>query len=259
MTSLLFNLYLYSLTGFFALVGAPLALLPSSRPLRAWICWWSRSVRFGMMHIAGITVEIRGREFMPTHETAIIAAKHHSYIDAVLVFSELPNLAAVAMAELSDVPFIGLVFKKLGMIMIDRTGGKGAHHLASGADRAIREGRPILIYPEGHIPEVGIRVPYKKGVWHLQKSCALPVVPVATNIGLRWSQNRWAKTRGHAVIEFMAPIQPGKEPGPFMEVLEACIEDRTGTLLNEAGFKRPSLSAATSSTMAANLALIPYV
>lgn len=255
MTSLLFNTALYGATAFFAILGAPLALLPSDKPLRAWISLWARTVRFGMRHIAGITVEIRGREFMPRGETAIIAAKHHSFIDAVLLYAEMPQVAAVAMAELAKIPFVGLVFKRLGMIMVDRAGGKGARHLKSGAQDAIAKGRPILIYPEGQIPEVGQRVPYKKGVWHLQKACDLPVIPVATNIGLRWSQNKWQKSRGHAVVEFLAPIESGKDVGAFMEELETRIEERTADLLVEAGFtpkpQRPNLFA----TKPANLAL----
>ena len=161
MTSFLFNLYFYALTAVFAFVGAPLALLASPAPLRNWILRWSRYVRFGMKHIAGITVEIRGREFMPQDGPAIIAAKHHSFIDAVILYSEMPDIAAVAMAELAEMPLVGGVFKKLGMIMVDRSGGKGARHLASGASRAIKQGRSILIYPEGHIPEVGVRAPFR--------------------------------------------------------------------------------------------------
>lgn len=237
MSSLLFNTCFYVMTALFAVLGAPLALLPTDTALRGWISLWARGVRFGMKHIAGITVEIRGREFMPTDATAIIASKHHSFVDAVLLYAEMPNIAAVAMAELSSVPFIGLVFRKLGMIMVDRTGGKGAHHLKAGANRAIEAGRPILIYPEGQIHEVGVRQPYKKGIWHLQEASGLPVLPVATNVGLRWSQNKWVKTRGHAVIEFLAPIAPGKDIAAFMNELENRIEDRTTVLLAKAGHK----------------------
>lgn len=259
MLSLLFNLYFYALTAFYALVGSPMTLLRSSRPLQTWIFWWSRCVRFGMKHIAGITVEIRGREFMPINGSAIIAAKHHSFIDAVILYSEMPGTAIVAMAELLKKPLIGPVLKKLGMIMIDRSGPKGAHHLATGADRAIAQGRSIVIYPEGYIPRVGDRVPYKKGVWHLQNTSGLPVVPVATNLGLRWSQNDWVKTPGPAIIEFMAPIQPGKARGPFMADLETRIEGQTGTLLAEAGYKPVSARPAASSPGPQNLAFIPDV
>lgn len=255
MTSLLFNLYFYGLTVFFAIGGAPLVALRSSTPLRKWIFWWSRSVRFGMKYIAGITVEIRGRDFMPKDATAIIAAKHHSYIDAVILYSEMPDIAAVAMAELADVPVVGLLFRKLGMIMVDRNCGQGMHHLASGAEKAIEEGRPIVIYPEGQIPVVGVHVPFKKGVWHLQRACDLPVIPVATDIGLRWSQNKWKKVRGRAVVEFLRPIAAGMECDAFMERLQASIDGQTDALLEEAGFRHPDASPAKSRTMPATLAL----
>lgn len=237
MTSLLFNLYFCVLTGLFAVIGAPLALLRTDKALRGWICLWARAVRAAMKHIAGITVEVRGREFMPRGEAAIIASKHHSFVDAVLLYAEMPAIAVVAMAELSNIPVVGLVFRKLGMIMVDRTSGKGALHLKSGASRAIEAGRPILIYPEGYIPEVGVQVPYKKGVWHLQQASNLPVVPVATNVGLRWSQNKWQKNSGHAIIEFMAPIESGLDVRDFMSELETRIEVRTALLLAEAGYK----------------------
>lgn len=255
MSSLLFNTYFYALTSAFAVLGAPLALLPTDKALRAWISLWARGVRFGMKHIAGITVEIRGREFMPTDETAIIASKHHSFVDAVLLYAEMPNIAAVAMAELSKVPFIGLVFRKLGMIMVDRASGKGARHLKAGADSAIKAGRPILIYPEGQIHEVGVRAPYKKGIWHLQEASSLPVVPVATNVGLRWSQNKWVKTRGHAVVEFLAPIAPGKDIRAFMNELENRIEDRTTVLLAKAGHEPAIKHMRSRFRPAAHLAL----
>jgi 1-acyl-sn-glycerol-3-phosphate acyltransferase len=237
MSSLLFNLAFYSSTFFFACLSAPLALLRSARPLTKWIHLWARTIRFLMKHIAGITVEIRGREFMPRGQTAIIAAKHHSFVDAVLLFAEMPEIAAVAMKELSEVPFVGLVFRKLGMIMVERGGSKGAGHLARGANQAIEAGRPILIYPEGQIPPVGTRIAYKKGVWHLQKQHALPVIPVATNLGLCWSQNNWKKNKGHAVVEFLAPLKPGLQSETFMADLENRIESATKALLEEAGYK----------------------
>lgn len=245
MTSLLFNIYFYGLTGFMAIIGSPLALLRTSKPLVTWVSWWAKAIRYGMKHIVGITVEIRGREHMPVEKTAIIAAKHHSYVDAVLLIAEMPQVAVVAMKELAKVPFVGLVFKKLGMIMVERGSRNGVRHLADGAAEAIASARPILIYPEGHIPPVGVRVPYKKGVWHLQQAHGLHVVPVATNLGLRWSQNNWQKTAGHAVIEFLPPLRPGLKSGTFMADLENRVESATAVLLEEGGYEPVSSNSGT--------------
>lgn len=233
MTSFLFNIYFYAVTVIFAILATPLAFLKSNRPLATWIHWWSITVRFGMKHVGRITVEFRGQEHRPEGETVIFAAKHQSLIDAIILYSEMPNLAAVAMAELATRPLIGRIFQKLEMIMVDRFGGSGARSLARGADAAIAKGRPIVIYPEGEICPVGERGTYKKGVWHLQKTHSLPVVPVATNIGLCWEQNKWQKKKGHAVIEFLPPIKPGLIAETFLADLENKIESKTQVLLKE--------------------------
>lgn len=266
MRSLLFNIYFYSLTILCALLGAPLTLLKSNQPLRRWVHLWARAVRWGMARIGGITVEFRGLENVPKGEPVLLAAKHQSIIDGVLLLSEMPDLATVAMAELSKRPVIGRICHKLEMIMVDRFGGRGAHHLARGAARALDKGRPIVIYPEGEIRRVGERGTYKKGIWHLQKTSGLPVIPVATNVGLRWEQNRWKKNKGHAVVEFLAPIAhkaPGHAARTFLADLENKIESATLALLKEGrGTARPGhprRSAAVNSIPVPAIALTPQV
>ena len=233
MTSFLFNMYFYAVTASYAILATPLAFLRSNKPLATWVHWWSRSMRFGMKHIARITIEVRGQEHRRDGETVIFAAKHQSIIDAIILYSEMPNLAAVAMAELSSRPVIGRIFHKLEMIMVDRANGSGARSLASGAEKAIAKGRPIVIYPEGEIRPVGERGTYKKGVWHLQKAHGLPVVPVATNMGLCWEQNKWKKNKGHVVVEFLPPVKPALEVGTFLSDLENKVESKTQSLLRE--------------------------
>jgi 1-acyl-sn-glycerol-3-phosphate acyltransferase len=59
----------------------------------------------------------------------------------------------------------------------------------------------------------------------------LPVVPVATNLGLFWPQQDFAKHPGTATIEFLDPIAPGLDKAEFMQRLESMIETRTAELI----------------------------
>jgi 1-acyl-sn-glycerol-3-phosphate acyltransferase len=81
---------------------------------------------------------------------------------------------------------------------------------------------------------VGERFRYRTGVFHLYRDFDLPVVPVATNLGLFWPQEDWAKHPGTAVIEFLAPIPTGLDKEVFMARLETAIEARTAELVAEA-------------------------
>jgi len=62
----------------------------------------------------------------------------------------------------------------------------------------------------------------------------LPVVPVASSLGVFWPQEAWTKHPGTAVLEFLDPIPPGLPRREFMTRLQAAIEDRTAELVAEA-------------------------
>jgi 1-acyl-sn-glycerol-3-phosphate acyltransferase len=59
----------------------------------------------------------------------------------------------------------------------------------------------------------------------------LPVVPVATNLGLFWEQTSKIKRPGTATIEFLDPIETGLDRTPFLNRLETAIETRSQELI----------------------------
>jgi 1-acyl-sn-glycerol-3-phosphate acyltransferase len=59
----------------------------------------------------------------------------------------------------------------------------------------------------------------------------MPVVPVATNLGLFWPQQDFKKNPGTATVEFLDPIPTGLGRQDFMTRLEAAIETRTAELI----------------------------
>jgi len=132
-------------------------------------------------------------------------------------------------------PLIGWVLKRAGAIIVNNGGGRKAiESLKSGIDRSRGETRPILIYPEGHLTQVGTGKPYRKGVYRLATSLERPVVPVATNLGCFWPQQEWGKHPGTAVIEFLEPISHRLDGTSFMATLETTIEAHTRQLEEEA-------------------------
>ncbi len=95
-------------------------------------------------------------------------------------------------------------------------------------------GQRVLIYPEGHLAPVDYHFKYKAGIWHMYRDMVVPVVPVATNLGLFWHQQTFEKTRGVAIIEFLDPIEPGLEKSEFLEMLTQRVEEATAKLVAEA-------------------------
>lgn len=234
MRSFLFAVAYWSLSIGYGLTAAFAALAPG-RAATSWIIRrYVRRMVQAMRVFAGIRLEVRGRERVPDG-AVIIAAKHQSWGDGYCVYSQFDDLAFVTGDHLERFPLLGTVLRKLGAIVVNNCGGIEARKaLQHRAAEARAEGRRILIYPEGNLARVGERFRYRTGVFHMYRDFDMPVVPVATNLGLYWPREEYRKCPGTAVLEFLEPIPTGLEKAEFMARLEAAVENRTQALIAEA-------------------------
>lgn len=216
-------------------LAAVIAALAPGREATGWIIrrYVKRMVQ-AMRVLAGIRVQYRGEDRLPSG-AFIIAAKHQSWGDGFSVYDRVENLAFVTGDHLEKFPLMATVLRKLGAIVVNNCGGRDARDaLKHRAADAHREGRRILIYPEGNLAKVGEKFRYRSGVWHMYRDFDMPVVPVATNLGLFWSQEAFRKTPGTATLEFLDPIPVGLPKDEFLARLEAAVEGRTAELVAEA-------------------------
>ncbi len=241
MRIILFQAAYWATSAFFALTSIPLLLVPSRRPTVAWIRRYTQTMTFFMRTIAGVKIVVRGRERLPDGP-CIIAAKHQSWGDGIVMFSELSDLAFVTGDHLEKFPLLGGILRKMGAIIVDNCGGAYARARLVDVElkKAQDENRRILIYPEGHLAPVGERYRYRRGVYHMYAAYGCPAVPVATNLGLYWPQQSWRLTPGEAVIEFLDPLPPGLEKEEFMARLETAVEKRSLELVGRTAESLPA-------------------
>lgn len=231
MRSFAFAVAYWVLSVFYASLAAIVSVLPGRAPLQFVIRFYTRRMLWAMRGVAGIKVELKGQEHLP-QGAFIIAAKHHSWGDGFVMFANVDNLAFVTGDHLENIPLLRGILRKLGAIVVDSCGGPEARKaLSDRAAAAFAEGRRILIYPEGHLAKPGQRFRYRLGVYYMARDFNLPVVPVATNLGLFWRQQDFKKTPGTATVEFLEPIMPGEDKDAFMKKLEAVVEGRTNELI----------------------------
>ncbi len=234
MRSFTFNLAYWALSIGYGLTAAFAALAPGRRATTWVIRRYVRRMVQAMALFAGIHLKVRGKERLP-QGAFIIASKHQSWGDGFATYDQFDDLAFVTGDHLEKFPLLGTVLRKLGAIVVNSCGGHTARAaLKQRAADAHREGRKILIYPEGHLAKVGEKYRYRSGVWHMYRDFDMPVVPLATNLGLFWSQEEARKTPGTATLEFLAPIPTGLPKDEFLARLEAAIEGKTAELIAEA-------------------------
>ena len=229
--SLLFTLVFYVCSTVMAIVMLPMLLAP-----RAWMIAafrvWARLTIWALAVFAGIRLEVRGREHMPTGP-ALLAPKHQCLFDTIVPLALLPDCSLVMKKELMAIPFYGWYAAKSGMIVVDRQGAAKTMRklLADGRDR-LAQNRQLLIFPEGTRKAPGADPDYKPGVAALY-GLGVPCIPVATNSGVHWPAHGFLRRPGTIVVEFLEPIAPGLKRPAFMQELERRVETASNALLAE--------------------------
>ena len=221
--SALFTTGFYSWSIFLGLALIPTLVLP-----RGALLWcvrlWVRGIAVMLRVLAGVHVEIRGRENIP-QGAAIIASKHQSEWEANVFNEILHDPVYIIKKELGLIPMYGLYARKMRMIFIDRSGRAKTMKkiIAQGRERAA-QGRALVIFPEGTRVRAGERQPYQIGVAGLYAQLDLPVVPVVHNSGMHWPKQTYRKIPGPIVIEFLPAIPPDLPKREFMARLETTME-----------------------------------
>lgn len=231
--ALLFNILFYLWTAVYSVLMVPLLAAPRAVVARI-ARFWNRSVVWLLAAVVGLRYEIRGRQNMPDRP-AIFAVKHQSAWETIALIVLLGDPVYVLKRQLFAIPGFGWYLARLGNIGIDRRGAAGAlKALVREAGRALQQGRPVVIFPEGTRVAVGSRRPYNPGVAALYAMLPAPVVPVALNSGLFWGRRNFMKRAGTITIEFLPAIPPGLPRAEFMAELEARIEEASERLVAEA-------------------------
>lgn len=253
MRSFFFAIGFWWISILYVLMAAVLALVPGHHGVRWGVRRYTRRM-VQLMTLVGIKPEARGVERLPP-APFIVAPKHSSYGDGFMMYVQFKDIAFVTGDHLERFPLVPKVLEKLGAIVIDNCGGPEARKdLAASFAKAAEDKRIVLIYPEGHLTKVDEHKRIRAGVWHMQEASQWPVVPVATNLGLRWQQEDYRKYPGPAVIEFLDPIPPGLGKDEFIEQLGEAIRTNTDRLIDEGrawdranGIERVAVSAPEAS------------
>jgi len=226
--SALFNLYFFGMTTVLTLAGTVQAFVAPERSLRVAVLW-ARLVVAGARVICGIRLEVSGREWLPTGGPALIASVHQSAFDTLVWLTLVPRCCYVMKRELLRIPVLGPLMGKTGMIAVDRTAGAASmRHLLREADRAVREGRQIVIFPEGTRGAPGQLLPLQPGVAALAARTGLPVIPVVTDSGLCWGRRAFHKRAGVIHIRLCPPIAAGTPREILMRELDSALRSGVG-------------------------------
>lgn len=232
--SLIFIVQMYLAMAVIGLLWLPYALYSRDGAVSAChaFCRW---VRLTLRLLCGLRTDVRG--MVPVGEE-LIAPKHQSFLDIILIYGALPRAKFIMKAELRFAPILGWYALRIGCVPVNR-GKRGAAITKMMRDVKSGQADPgqLIIYPQGTRVAPGAYLPYKVGTAALYAQLGQPCVPVAANVGVFWPKRGITRHPGLAVVEFLPAIPPGLANTEFMAKLEEAVETASNTLLAEAGFQ----------------------
>lgn len=127
----------------------------------------------------GSSIHITGLENVPDTGGVLFVANHQSNFDIPILIGHVPrDKGFIAKLELLKVPTFSRWMKYLGCIFIDRKDPRQSLTAINDAALQLKEGRSLVIFPEGTRSADGTVGPFKAGGLRLAIKAGVPIVPV---------------------------------------------------------------------------------
>ena len=206
-------------TLFVILTGVPLSFV-SPDWLHTYARFWAR---VGLV-LAGVRLEVSGREHIPAGRPVLYMSNHQGNFDILALYAGLPGqFRWLAKEELFRVPLFGLAMRRTGYIPVNRGDRRKAAASMKYAVERITSGASVVVFPEGTRSPDGSLLPFKKGGFMLALDAGAPLVPVAIS-GSREimpKHSRWIRGGTIRVDIFPAVPTEGKSTHDRDAIMQA--------------------------------------
>ncbi|WP_452220588.1 lysophospholipid acyltransferase family protein [Lacinutrix salivirga] len=137
--------------------------------------FWARFILIGM----GFKTKIEREEIPEPKKSYMFIGNHTSMVDIMLMLVTVKNpFVFVGKAELAKIPLFGFFYKRTS-ILVDRNNPKSRQAVFLRAQKRLKQGLSICIFPEGLVPEEHILLDeFKDGAFRLAINHKIPIVPL---------------------------------------------------------------------------------
>lgn len=136
---------------------------------------WARFILIGM----GFKTKITAEQTPNPDKSYMFIANHTSMADIMLMLVTVKNpFVFVGKAELAKIPLFGFFYKRT-CILVDRSSAKSRQAVFLRAQKRLKQGASICIFPEGLVPEEDVLLAeFKDGAFRLAINHQIPIVPI---------------------------------------------------------------------------------
>lgn len=136
---------------------------------------WARMI----LLTSRVRLRVTGLQNLKPQTPYVLCVNHQSHMDIPIILAALPlQFCFAAKKELFRYPFLGWHLRRSGHVPIDRENPRAAVKALREAAETIRNGLPVVIFPEGGTSIDGDIRPFKGGGFMLATKSLADVVPV---------------------------------------------------------------------------------
>ena len=177
---IVYRIWFYILVALPILVLLPILLISISR--EQWYPFffklarfWAKFILFGM----GFRVKIEREQVPERHKSYMFIGNHTSMTDIMLMLVSVKNpFVFVGKKELAKIPLFGFFYKRT-CILVDRSSERSRKAVFLRAQKRLKQGLSICIFPEGGVPDEAVVLDdFKDGAFRLAINHQIPVVPI---------------------------------------------------------------------------------
>lgn len=169
-----------------------------------------------------VKVSVRGRENIDKRTSYVFVANHQGAYDIFSVYGYLGhNFKWMMKKSLRKIMLVGYTCQKCGHIFVDRSSPTAIRRTIETAEKRLRDGMSLVVFPEGARTFTGKMGPFKKGAYQLALEFHLPLVPVTIDGSFDiMPRTRYVPRPGRIVLTIHKPIAPPADEADRAEVIE---------------------------------------
>jgi 1-acyl-sn-glycerol-3-phosphate acyltransferase len=174
---LIFDPLIWAYTVIFGLASVPFGFFDKDGSvLHAFARAWSKLILKTILS----PVKITGLEQIDPSRTHVYAVNHASALDIPVLYACLPfQFRIVHKKELLSYPIVGWHLKRSGQVCVDQQNPAKSIGMIKSAVRTLKQGMPLVIFPEGGRCADGRIQPFLPGAFFLAIKAQVDIVPIA--------------------------------------------------------------------------------
>ncbi len=191
-----------------------------------WSYWpahiWSRLTCI----IFGMKIEVEGRENIDKNQSYVFVSNHQGAYDIWLIYGYLNhNFRWLMKKSLEKIFAVGWACKKGGHVFVDDSSVAGIKETIAEAEKTLKGGLSVVIFPEGSRSWDGKMIPFKRGAFMLAGEFKLPVVPLTIDGSFKaMPRNTYNMTPTRIKLTIHPPIYPGERGFNTKVLMAQCRE-----------------------------------